>query len=168
MTPSTFIFDTNVLSAFAIAGQLSQLEVRYRHRAHWVDVVHSEIARGVSTEPALGDVLAATWLAPPIETFAPADIERVRQRLGGHARRPAEHLGEAASIVYALRHNHTFATDDQDAKRVAEHDGCLVVTTVTILRACVRDAQLTATEANAMLAMLVGEHRRRLPSSLDA
>ena len=79
VTPSTFIFDTNVLSAFAIAGQLSQLEVRYRHRAHWVDVVHSEIARGVSTEPALGDVLAATWLAPPIETFALADIERVRQ-----------------------------------------------------------------------------------------
>ena len=99
MTPSTFIFDTNVLSAFAIAGQLSQLEVRYRHRAHWVDVVHSEIARGVSTEPALGDVLAATWLAPPIETFALADIERVRQRLGGRSATLGRRRPRTASLA---------------------------------------------------------------------
>lgn len=165
MTTPGYLFETTVLSAFAIAGRLGNLETRYSSRAHWVDVVHAEIANGLSVVPALGDVLVATWLPPPIETFALADIERTRQLLGGHSRQPSKHLGEAASIVYALRGGLTLATDDRDAKRVAESCGCAVVTTVTILRACVADRQLTLTDANSMLASLVRQGRR-LPTNL--
>jgi predicted nucleic acid-binding protein len=165
VTTPGYLFETTVLSAFAIAGRLSNLAARYRSRAGWVDVVHAEIMSGLSVVPALGDVLAATWLPPPIETFAVKEIEHIRQLLGGHAKRPAEHLGEAASIVYALRGGYTLATDDRDAKRVAESRGCRVITTVTILRACVRNGPLTLADANAMLVSLV-QQGRRLPVSL--
>ena len=93
LTTPGYLFETTVLSAFAIAGRLGNLDMRYRSRACWVDVVQEEIMRGISVVSALGDVLASTWLPPPIETYAVKEIEHVRQLLGGHARQPREHLG---------------------------------------------------------------------------
>jgi len=158
----TFLFETTVLSAFALVGRLDLLEARYSSRACWVDAVHAEVLAGIGEHPSLGDVLVSAWLGPPIEVFAVAEIERVRQRLGA-GRHNRRHLGEAASIVVARREGWTLACDDFDAGRVARDEGLPVVTTPMILRALVRHGQLTAGEASGLLLHLVEGQGRRLP-----
>src|ERR1700693_5340715 len=94
------IFDSSVLSAFAVVGQLDLLAARYDGRAHWTIEVYNEIDRGVADTPSLGPPLICPWLGEPIRSLAVVEIERVRQALGGRPR-SRRHLGEAATIVVA-------------------------------------------------------------------
>lgn len=157
-----FLFETTVLSAFALVRRLDLLGARYAGRAHWVDVVHSEILAGIGENPSLGDVLAVDWLTPPVEVLAVDEVEGVRQRLGA-GRSNRLHLGEAASIVVARRDQLIIACDDFDAGRVAESEGVGVVTTPMILRALVRAEALTASGARGLLLEMIEAHGRRLP-----
>ena len=161
--PSTeWIFETTVLSAFALTGHLDLLERRYGGRAHWCVEVQHEVMRGVAAFPALGAIIGAAWLGDPIHSFAVDRIERTRQHLGGG---PSDdrHRGEAATITVAKDNAWIVVTDDADATRVARAEGLQAISTPLILQACVRDGMLTAEEAKELLDVMIDDQGRRLP-----
>lgn len=165
----TYILETTVLSAFAVVRRLDLLERRYRDRAVWTAEVCDEILRGIREIEALGDVIAADWLPPPIHSFAVERIEQVRLALGGRAR-PGDvaHLGEAATIVVALDHGYVVATDDFDATRLAQTRGLRTINTLSILRACARDGWVSAGDAKALRDEMVEVHGRDLPEVTES
>lgn len=160
--PREWIFETTVLSAFALVGRLDLLEARYAGRAHWCLEVQHEVLAGVRNHPRLGEVIGSAWLGDPIQSFAVDRIERMRQRLGGG---PADdrHRGEAATIVAAIDHDWIVATDDRDATRLARAEGLRTIGTPRILLVCVRDRQLVAADAVAIVEEMIEAHGRRLP-----
>lgn len=159
---AAWILETTVLSAFAVGNHLDILAARYGDNAMWTTAVHAEIVAGIGNQPRLGDILVADWLGEPQAEFDVVAVENLRLRLGG---RPADqrHLGEATSLVLAGRMGAALAVDDRDAKRAAENAGVSTVTTISILKAAIRDGQIAANEAAAMLHDLVDRHNRRLP-----
>lgn len=161
-TLAGFIFDSSVLSAFAVVGRLDLLEQRYAGRATWAVEVRVEIVQGLGVAPSLSDVLSATWLGEPIHSFAVDEIERTRLALGGTSR-DRRHRGEAASIVIAGDCGLAFAVDDRDATLLARARGVPTIGTVPILQACVRSSAVTAGEAFRLLTEMREQHRRRLP-----
>jgi predicted nucleic acid-binding protein len=156
------IFDSSVLSAFAVVGHLDLLASRYAGRANWTVEVYNEIDRGVADTPSLGAVLIAPWLNEPIRSLAVVEIERVRLALGGRPRN-RRHLGEAATIVVAEADGLTIAVDDYDATLFARSSGLGTTTTPAILGDCIRARLLSSAEAEALLVAMIDDHGRRLP-----
>jgi predicted nucleic acid-binding protein len=156
------IFDSSVLSAFAVVGRLELLAARYAGRAHWTIEVYNEIDRGVADSPSLGALLIASWLNEPIRSLDVVAIERVRLALGGRPRN-RRHLGEAASIVVAQSEGMTVAIDDYDATVFARSSGLGTTTTPAILGDCIRAHLISSAEAEALLLAMIDDHGRRLP-----
>jgi predicted nucleic acid-binding protein len=157
-----WILETTVLSAFALAGRLDVLRARYGGRATWTLAVHDELLRGVREQPRLGDAATVDWLGEPRAVFDVARVEKFRLRLGGrpHDKR---HLGEATCIVLAQQTSAGILLDDRDAKRMAEVSGIRTGTSISVLRAAVRDSQLSAEEAMRLVDELIEQYGRRLP-----
>ena len=160
--PLEWIFETTVLSAFALVARLDLLETRYLGRAHWCIEVQREIVAGLAAHPRLGDVIGSAWLGAPIRSFGVDRIERMRQRLGGGAG-DDRHRGEAATIVVAMDNDWIVATDDRDATRLTRAQGLRTIGTPRILQACVRGRQLSPAEAVGILGEMIDGHGRRLP-----
>lgn len=160
--PLEWIFETTVLSAFALVGRLDLLEHRYAGRAHWCLEVQNEVMTGIASFPALGVIVGLPWLGDALQSFAVDRIERIRQRLGGGSE-DDRHRGEAATIVFAMDNDWIMATDDADATRLARAEGLRTVTTPRILQACAKGGQLSADEAVALLEEMIDVHGRRLP-----
>lgn len=157
-----WIFETTVLSAFALAGRLDILRELYNRRAMWTLVVHDELMRGMLEEPRLGDAVAADWLGEPQPVFDIARVENLRQRLGGRAD-DKRHLGEATCIALAEQTGAGILIDDRDAKRLAEALKIPTGTTLSVLMAAVREGQVSAEEACELIVDLIDRHGRRLP-----
>jgi predicted nucleic acid-binding protein len=157
-----WIFETTVLSAFALAGRLDIVRELYRDRAIWTLVVHDELMRGMKHEPLLGDAVAADWLGEPQPVFDTARVENLRLRLGGRAG-DERHLGEATCIALAERTGAGVLVDDRDAKHLAEASEIPTGTTVSVLNVAVREGQVSASEASELLTDLIDRHDRRLP-----
>lgn len=160
--PREWIFETTVLSSFALVGRLDILERRYTGRAHWCLEVQNEVLAGIASFPALGAIVAAPWLGDPLESFAVDRIERIRQRLGGGPE-DNRHRGEAATIVFARDNDWIVATDDADATRLARVEGLRTITTPRILQACTKDGQLSPDEALELFEEMIDVYGRRLP-----
>lgn len=157
-----WIFETTVLSAFALVERFDLLESRYAGHAHWCAEVQHEILLGIPGYPSLGAVVGGTWLGEPIHSPAVDRIERMRQRLGG-ASADDRHLGEAATIVVARDNGWIVATDDFDATRVARSEGLRTLATPRVLQALVRDGEISADAAVDLLDTMIEVHHRRLP-----
>jgi predicted nucleic acid-binding protein len=157
-----WVIDTTVLSAFALAEELSILGSHCEGRAAWTTVVYSEILSGVSEEPRLGSALVADWLNEPEPIYEVERVEDLRLRLGGHPQNQ-RHLGEATSIVLAQRLDAGILVDDRDAKRLAEASGLRTGTTVSVLHAAVEVGHMDAEQASATLFNLIDRYGRRLP-----
>jgi predicted nucleic acid-binding protein len=166
LKPSTadfdWIFETTVLSAFALANRLDIVRELYSGRATWTLVVHDELMQGVKEEPRLGDAVAADWLGEPQPVFDTARVENLRQRLGG---RPHDdrHHGEATCIALAEQIGAGILLDDRDAKRLAEASEIPTGTTLSVLTVAVREGQVSADGASELLSDLIDRHGRRLP-----
>jgi predicted nucleic acid-binding protein len=158
------IFDSSVLSAFAVVRRLDLLEARFAGRAHWTIEVYREIDDGIAETPSLSEILIAPWLSEPIRSFAVDEIQGVRMALGGRPRN-RRHLGEAATIAAAAANRFVVAVDDYDATQFARSNslGLATTTTPAILRGCVRSGLLTAEEAAGLIEDMIDIHRRRLP-----
>jgi predicted nucleic acid-binding protein len=156
------IFDSSVLSAFAVVGRLDLLAERYGGSAHWTIEVYNEIDRGVADTSSLGALLIARWLTEPIRSLSVVEIERVRLALGGRPRN-RRHLGEAATIVVAEAEGLTVAIDDYDATLFARSIGLGTTTTPAILGECIRAGLISGAEAEALLIAMIDDHGRRLP-----
>jgi len=157
-----WIFETTVLSAFALAGRLDIVRGLYGDRAMWTLVVHDELIRGMREEPLLGDAVAADWLGEPQPVFDTARVENLRQRLGGRSTDDRHH-GEATCIALAERVGAGVLSDDRDAKRLAEALDIPTGTTLSVLAVAVRESQISADEASELVADLIDRHGRRLP-----
>jgi predicted nucleic acid-binding protein len=146
-----YVFDTSPLSAFARLGRLDVLEARVGDSARWPVEVQDEIRRGVAAGHAhLTDVLGAAWLGEPVRLTDPGDlaeIERLRQALGGTEARPERHRGEAATMVVAQQLDAVAVLDERDARRLATVRSIPIIGTEGVLRACARHGQLTWDEA---------------------
>lgn len=157
-----WIFETTVLSAFALAGRLDIVRELYSGRAMWTLVVHDELMRGMKEEPLLGDAVAADWLGEPQPVFNTARVENLRQRLGGG---PSDdrHHGEATCLALAEQAGAGVLSDDRDAKHLAEALEIPTGTTLSVLAVAIRESQVSADEASELIADLIDRHGRRLP-----
>jgi predicted nucleic acid-binding protein len=157
-----WIFETTVLSAFALSGRLDILSGLYNGRAIWTIVVHDELMRGMLEEPLLGDAVAANWLGEPQPVFDHPRVESFRLRLGGR-QGDERHLGEATCIALAEQIGAGILLDDRDAKRLAESLKIPTGTTISVLVVAVREGRVSADEASELLTDLIDRHGRRLP-----
>ena len=157
-----WVFETTVLSAFALAGRLDIVRELYSGRATWTLVVHDELIQGMKEEPLLGDAVAADWLGEPQPVFDTARVENLRQRLGGRTN-DERHHGEATCIALAEQTGAGILVDDRDAKHLAEVSEIPTGTTLSVLTVAVREGRVSANEASELVADLIDRHGRRLP-----
>jgi predicted nucleic acid-binding protein len=157
-----WIFETTVLSAFALAGRLDILRDLYSRRATWTLVVHDELMRGVREEPRLGDAVAAGWLGEPQPVFDVLRVEDLRLRLGGRSG-DRRHLGEATCIALAEQTGAGILLDDRDAKRLAEALDMPTGTTLSVLKVAISEGLISSQQASDLVTDLIDRHGRRLP-----
>lgn len=160
--PLDWIFDTTVLSAFALVGRMDILEARYGGRSCCPIEVQAEVISGISRHPSLGAIVGAAWLGTPVRLETVDQIEQIRQQLGGGIL-DDRHRGEAATIAVAAERDGIVVTDDTDATRLARAEGLRTINTTTILRAHVREGQLSPDDAVALLEEMIDVYGRRLP-----
>ena len=123
------VFDTCVISNFALAGALGVLEGLYgsRGRAHVTDFVAAEIVRGIQSGHARLEAIPkagrAGWLKETgLRTGKERELfETLSVSLG---------LGEASSIAIAKRRGYVLASDDRVAR--AEAGGLHIPVTGTL------------------------------------
>lgn len=146
------IFDTNVLSNFALAGQLKLLRELYPDNACCTGFVVSEILRGLRQGhqglESLSNAIATGWprqedLTTPAERrlFALISIS-----LGD---------GESSCLALAAHRGYVFACDDRLARNEAVRLGVPLTGTVGILIKAVRIGAVELKEANAILRKMV-------------
>lgn len=142
------IFDTNVVSNFARAGQLGLLRRLYPDNACCSGFVVSEILRGLhqghlELEP-LSTSIADGW--PRQEDLA-TTAERqlyaaISLSLGD---------GESSCLALAAHRGYVFACDDRLARNEAARLGVVLTGTVGILIKAVRIGNIELKEANSIL-----------------
>ena len=146
------VFDTCVISNFALAGALEVIAELYRGKAHIPEFVAAEIMRGVQAGnvglAAVPEAVRAGWLK---ETGLRSRQERalfesLSRSLG---------LGEAAGIAVAGRRGFYFASDDKLARTEAARLGISLTGTLGILSRAVRGGVCDARAADGHLAKMI-------------
>lgn len=146
-----FIFDTVVVSNFALAGRLDLLKRRYGHRGWITTEVLDELARGPSQgRRELADV-AALLGENGLAEYTLSRAERklystLLQTLGS---------GEASCIAAAKGRLAVVATDDAKARKTCADRQIRITGTVGILVAMVHDGELSGEEADQVLETMV-------------
>ena len=146
------VFDTCVLSNFALARALGIMESLYRDRAYITDFVAAEILRGIQSGharlEAIPKAVRAGWLK---ETGLRSGKERglfeaLSVSLG---------LGEASSIAVAKRRGFRFASDDRVARAEAYRLGVPLTGTLGILAKAAREGICDLRTADAYLGKMI-------------
>jgi predicted nucleic acid-binding protein len=163
-----YIFDTTALSNLAAVGRLDLLEERYRNMALTTIEVSDELRKGVQAGYGyLQDALKQ------IQAISPAGWLRIvaPESEPEHQLRGEFDLlldpGEASCLALAISRGLILATDDLAARQLAQERDVLLTGTVGILIAMVRDGSLALTEANAILAEMIGLRYRSPVDRLD-
>jgi hypothetical protein len=146
------VFDTCVISNFALAGALGILESLYRNKAYITDFVAAEILRGFQSGHAqlegIPKAVQAGWLK---ETgLSSAEERRIFETLS-----VSLGLGEASSIAAAKRRGLRFASDDRVARTEAVRLGVPLTGTVGILVKAVRGGVCDLRTADAYLGKMI-------------
>jgi predicted nucleic acid-binding protein len=142
------VFDTCVLSNFALVERLAILEGLYARRAWVTDFVVLENLRGIQKGYAglaeIPKALSAGWLrlVPVNEEKERRLFEQLSTSLGA---------GEASSIAAARARGFVFACDDKLARREAALVGVKLTGTIGILVHAIRSNVLSMREANKIL-----------------
>jgi predicted nucleic acid-binding protein len=163
-----YIFDTTVLSNFALAGRTDLLERRYTGVAFTTVEVANELRRGVKAGYAYIESILRH-----IESFDPDGWLRVlvpESAAEHRARAEFDEVlgpGEASCLVLAISRGMTFATDDLAARRLAQAQEVPLTGTCGILVALVLSDALTLAEANSRLAAMIQRGYRSPIDSLD-
>jgi len=146
------VFDTCVLSNFALAGALGIMERLYRDRAHITDFVAAEILRGIQAGYArLGAIPKAVqvgWLKETgLRTGKEKELFRTLSVSLG--------LGEASSIAVAKRRGFRFASDDRVARTEAARLSVPLTGTLGILVKAVQGGVCDLRTADAYLGKMI-------------
>lgn len=163
-----YIFDTTILSNFALAGRTDLLERRYRGVVFTTVEVVNELRRGVKAGYAYLESIVRH-----IESFDPGGWLRVlvpESVAEHHLRTEFDEVlgpGEASCLALAISRGLTFATDDLAARRLAQAREVPLTGTCGILVALVRSDALTLAEANAILVAMIQRGYRSPVDRLD-
>lgn len=146
------IFDTNVLSNFARAGQLELLRKLYPENACCSGFVVSEILRGLRMGHADLETLAESAIAgwprqEELRTGAERQLYATLSTSLGD--------GESSCLALAVHRGYIFACDDRLARNEATRLGVKLTGTIGILIKAVRLDLLTVKQANAILRAMV-------------
>lgn len=141
--PNPVVLDATVVSNFASTDSIDFL-CEVLESPVVVSAVRDEIAHGVrlghdyleSAASAFGDRL------PVIDVDQDAEYQRIRARLDA---------GEAESVLEAIRLDGTVATDDLDARRIANDSNVPVVGSIGLLVLGVERGRIDRTTADAWL-----------------
>jgi predicted nucleic acid-binding protein len=146
------VFDTCVISNFALAEALGVTEDLYRGRAHIPEFVAAEIMRGIQAGnerlAAVPKAVRAGWLKETglRSRKEKALFESLSRSLG---------WGEAAAIAVAKGRGFRFASDDKVARAEATRLGVPVTGTVGILAGAVRRSVCDERAAGAYLERMI-------------
>jgi predicted nucleic acid-binding protein len=142
------VFDSCVLSNFALTGSFSIIRTLYPGTAAVTDFVNAEITKGLQLRHAkLIEIKSAIQqgLIEEISLVSPKEkalFENLSTSLG---------CGEASSIAAAKERNLIFASDDKVARREAVRLGVKLTGTLGILKKAVTAKIISAKEADAIL-----------------
>jgi predicted nucleic acid-binding protein len=146
------VFDTCVISNFALAGALGIIENLYRNKAHITEFVSAEIMRGIQGRhtglETIPKAVQAGWLKEiGLRTGKERELfETLSVSLG---------LGEASSIAIAKRRGLRFASDDRVARTEAARLGVPLTGTLGILIKAVRTGVCELRTADAYLGKMI-------------
>jgi len=151
-TMPEIVFDTCVISNFALAGGLGILEGLYRDKARITDVVSLEILRGIQSGhtrlESIPTAIRAGWLKE-------VRLKTGRERALFEGLSVSLGLGEASSLAVAKARGLVFASDDQAARAEAARLGVALTGTVGILLRAVRKGACDVRAADGYLAGMI-------------
>lgn len=142
----TILLNNTILSNFSIIARPDLVRQAFPHeRVATVTAVLNEHAAGVNSGHF--PVCDWSWLnVLELTTDERNELEQMPRRLG---------LGESACLVIAKSRGLRLATDDWDARRVAQRLGIPITGTIGILAILVKDEKLTIAEADGLLARMI-------------
>jgi len=146
-----WFFDNVTLSNFALAGGLQVLTGRYRGHGFVTTQVLDELTRGVA---AGYPSLAACLDLVDKGILRAVSLDRAEWKTFLQL---VAHLGEgeAGTIAAAHRRDGIVVSDDLAARRTCADMGVRVTGTIGILRAAVRDGDLSLADANGLLRKMI-------------
>ena len=151
-TMPEIVFDTCVISNFALAGGLGILEALYRDKARITDGVSLEILRGIQSGHArlesIPKAIRAGWLKE-------VRLKTGRERALFEGLSVSLGLGEASSLAVAKGRGLVFASDDRMARAEAARLGVALTGTLGILLRAVRKGACDGRAADAHLAGMI-------------
>lgn len=146
------VFDTSVLSNFALADAMPMLEQMYEESAFVTVFIAAEIRAGIRAGHAglgqAGQAIRKGWLRE-IDLVPGAEkslFESLSASLG---------LGEASAIAVAANRGWTLACDDLAARREAESRRVKLTGTVGLLIKAVKSRIMTPENADRLLALMI-------------
>lgn len=146
------VFDTCVISNFALAGALGIPESLYRNKAYIIDIVSVEIMRGIQSGharlEAIPKAVQAGWLK---ETGLRSGQEKELFETLSVSRG----LGEASSLAVAKSRGFVFASDDRMARAEAARLGVSLTGTVGILLKAAREGVCDLRTADGYLEKMI-------------
>lgn len=146
------IFDTCVLSNFALADAFPLLRTLYSQTAYVADMVALENLRGIQKGYAalalVREALGEGWLREV--SCSTSEEKRLFETLS-----VSLGIGEAASISIARHRGFVFACDDRAARKEAALCGVRLTGTVGILIKAVRVGEIDLRKANSILKKMV-------------
>lgn len=150
MPRKQWVFDTVVLSNFLISSSTHILEKRYKGRGVITVEVYDEISAGISQINRLGniDMLIGkkVFSIHPLTLKEHDSFKEMIAFLG---------KGEASCIAFAKDRNVIVATDDRTARKQCANMKIPVTGTIGILKASVKDDNITLDHANEVLANMI-------------
>ena len=146
-----WFFDNVTLSNFALAGGLGVLIARYRGRGFVTTQVLDELTRGLAAGyPSLAECLDLVDRG----ILRAVSLDRAERNA---YRQLVAHLGEGEAGTIAAAHcrHGVVVSDDLAARRTCADMGVPVTGTIGILRAALREKDLTLPEANGLLRKMI-------------
>ncbi len=163
-----FVFDTTLLSNFAIVEQVALLETLYRGRACTTLMVVEELHQGLyagyhqlqTVEQILTPLHSTGWL--PVLSLDLAEEKKLYAQLS-----PPLASGEASCLALALARGLVLGSDDLAARRMASGRNVRLTGTIGILIRAVREEYWSLARANEILAQMIALRYRSPVARLD-
>jgi len=146
-----WLFDSVVLSNFALTDSLGILTKRYHGRLFVTSQVLDEIAMGISAGHYRLRSLLLLADSGSAKTIQIGEKERafyqeLLARLGE---------GEASTIAAARSRRGIVVTDDRAARSICDDHNIPFTGTIGILKACVKDRSMTVHDADTLLSKMI-------------
>jgi len=152
MRKQVFIFDTVSLANFLLADAVPVLTLRYSGRAFVTEQVFDELASGMRARSRLHGVYSLLskkhFHLTAMTVSEHAQYSNLITNLG---------RGEASCIAAATSRGWTGVTDDRAARNHCAEKGIHVTGTVGILKAACLDKQISPSEADRILRVMIDE-----------